>query len=273
MHVIIKDKFTLLTDQHEGAKVKFGLGLGILLSVAIAWLALNLLFPKDIKSNPPAIMYELEASKRPATDAELIEIFNYYRSIWQFDYEYIQANKDVIFQNNLATEVPHSRQQFHARAIGVAPLLDKPLNEWLEYLKNEPAPASSQVFFALQEIYSRANHCESLLTLEKLKAWHFANNYREQQLACGTAEQKSLFEFLSLFNFETRRQPELIFTAIAKIENPSVREKLSASYEAHLTTLSALFNRYDGAEHLQAALKNDKSTQLEIDWYQYLQQR
>ena len=77
MHVIIKDKFTLLTDQHDGRKVKLGLGLGILLSVAIAWLALNLLFPKDIKSNPPAIMYELEASNRPATDSELNEIFNF----------------------------------------------------------------------------------------------------------------------------------------------------------------------------------------------------
>ena len=273
MHLIFKDKFTLLTDQHYGGKVKFGLGLGILLSVAIAWLALNLLFPKDIKSNPPAIMYELEASNRPATDTELNEIFNYYRSIWQFDYEYIQANKDVIFQNNLASEVPHTRQIFHARAIAVAPLLDKPLNEWLEYLKNEPAPASSQVFFALQEIYSRANHCESLLTLETLKAWYFANSYRERQLSCGSAEQRSLFEFLSLFNFETRRQPDLIFAAIAKIENPSVREKMLASYEAHLITLSELFNRYDGAERLQAALENDMSTQLEINWYQYLQQK
>ena len=92
MHVIIKDKFTLLTDQHDGGKVKVGLGLGVLLSVALAWLALNLLFPKDIKSNPPAIMYELEASNRPATDVELNEIFNYYRSIWQFDYEYIQLS-------------------------------------------------------------------------------------------------------------------------------------------------------------------------------------
>ena len=273
MHVIIKDKFTLLTDQHDGRKVKLGLGLGILLSVAIAWLALNLLFPKDIKSNPPAIMYELEASNRPATDSELNEIFNYYRSIWQFDYEYIQANKDVIFQNNLVSDAPHKRQYFHARAIAVAPLMDKPLNEWLEYLKNEPAPASSQVFFALQEIYSRANHCESLLALETLKAWYFANSYRERQLSCGSAEQRSLFEFLSLFNFETRRQPELIFAAIAKIENPSVREKMLASYEAHLTTLSELFNRYDGAERLQAALESDRSPQLEINWYQYLQQK
>ncbi|PRO73408.1 hypothetical protein C6Y40_11785 [Alteromonas alba] len=178
----------------------------------------------------------------------------------------------MIFQNNLVSDVPHKRQYFHARAIGVAPLLDKPLDKWLEYLNNEPAPASSQVFFALQEIHSRANHCESLLSLEKLKAWHFANNYRERQLACGTAEQRSLFEFLSLFNVETRRQPALIFAAIAIIENPSVRKKMSASYEAHLTTLSELFNRYDGAERLQAALKNDRSTQLEIDWYQYLKQ-
>ena len=46
-----------------------------------------------------------------------------------------------------------------------------------------------------------------------------------------------------------------------------------ASYEAHLITLSELFNRYDGAERLQAALENDMSTQLEINWYQYLQQK
>ena len=41
MHVIIKDKFTLLTDRQDGGKVKFGLGLGIVLSVVFAWLALN----------------------------------------------------------------------------------------------------------------------------------------------------------------------------------------------------------------------------------------
>ena len=70
-----------------------------------------------------------------------------------------------------------------------------------------------------------------------------------------------------------RRQPDLIFAAIAKIENPSVREKMLASYEAHLTTLSELFNRYDGAERLQAALESDRSPQLEINWYQYLQQK
>ena len=46
-----------------------------------------------------------------------------------------------------------------------------------------------------------------------------------------------------------------------------------ASYEAHLSKLSELFNRYSGAERLQAALENDRSTQLEINWYQYLQQR
>tara|TARA_Y100001934_G_C12112515_1_gene659204 strand:- start:495 stop:641 length:147 start_codon:yes stop_codon:yes gene_type:complete len=46
-----------------------------------------------------------------------------------------------------------------------------------------------------------------------------------------------------------------------------------ASYQAHLTTLSELFNRDNGAERLQAALENDRSTLLEINWYQYLQQR
>ena len=46
-----------------------------------------------------------------------------------------------------------------------------------------------------------------------------------------------------------------------------------ASYQAHLTTLSELFNRDNGAERLQAALENDRSTLLEINWYQYLQQK
>jgi len=101
----------------------------------------------------------------------------------------------------------------------------------------------------------------------------YQKSYPERQVSCGTAEQRSLFEFLSLFNFVTRRQPDLIFAAIAKLEKPSVRERMLASYQAHLTTLSELFNRDNGAERLQAALENDRSTLLEINWYQYLQQR
>ena len=271
MHTLIKDKLCLLTDQQDGVKVKFGLALGVLMSLMIAWLALNLLFPKDIKSNPPAIMYELERSGRPATTSELNEIFHYYRTIWQFDYDYIQANKNVIFQDNLTSGLRPAHQYFHARAMGVAPLLDKPLSEWHEQLINDPAPARSQVFHALQEIYGRANHCEALLTLEKLRAWHFTNAYRERQLSCGSASQRSLFEFLSLYNLETRRQPALIFAAIAQIENPSRRQSLLASYETYLTTLSELFHRYNGAQKLLEARESRMSSQLKINWYLYLQ--